>query len=105
MSAAVAPKGTLSSEVPPLSEAPPPPRKKRWPLMVGVAAAVALGVVSYLVLTAGEQSTDDAQVEADVVPLASRVSGQVLVVRVQENAAVKKGDVLVELDPAEYAAR
>jgi membrane fusion protein (multidrug efflux system) len=40
-----------------------------------------------------------------VVPLAARVGGMVLHVGVIENQTVKKGDVLLELDPADFAAR
>ena len=63
------------------------------------------GITVYSVLTANQESTDDAQVEADVVPLGSRVSGQVLHVLVQDNQEVKKDQLLVELDPADYIAR
>jgi membrane fusion protein (multidrug efflux system) len=70
-----------------------------------VAVVVSAAIGAYALATAGQENTDDAQVEADVVPLASRVSGLVLKVAVTENQTVKKGDVLLELDPADYAAR
>ena len=81
--------------------------KKRKPFVVlaAVAAAVVVGVAGYSLLTAGRESTDDAQVEADVVAIAARVSAQVKRVAVQENQRVKKGDLLLELDDADYAAR
>ncbi len=50
-------------------------------------------------------STDDAYVRADITPLAARVEGFVLAVRVKDHQRVKRGDVLVELDPADWAAR
>jgi membrane fusion protein (multidrug efflux system) len=70
--------------------------------VVGVGALVATG---YLVTTAGQETTDDAQVEADVVPIAARVSGQVRQRLVQDNQRVKKGDTLVLIDDADFAAR
>ena len=46
--------------------------------------------------------TDDATVRANVVGIAPRVSGQILKLNVQDNQAVKKGDVLFEIDPEDY---
>jgi membrane fusion protein (multidrug efflux system) len=47
-------------------------------------------------------STDDAYVNSYVTFVAPRVSGQVARVFVDDNNRVKKGDVLVELDPEPY---
>jgi membrane fusion protein (multidrug efflux system) len=84
-----------------------PKKGSKRPLFIlgGLVALMVLGIGGYALLTADEESTDDAQVEGDVVPLASRVGGQVLHVRVEENKAVKKGAVLFEIDDADYAAR
>ena len=46
--------------------------------------------------------TDDATARANVVGIAPRVSGQILKLNVQDNQAVKEGDVLFELDPEDY---
>src|SRR3954466_13979823 len=46
--------------------------------------------------------TDDATARANVVGIAPRVSGQILKLNVQDNQAVKKGDVLFEIDPEDY---
>ena len=51
------------------------------------------------------ESTDDAQVDADVIPLAVRASGLVLKVLVKEDQQVKAGDIIMELDQAEQIAR
>lgn len=71
----------------------------------GVLAAVVLAIAAYAFATRDEETTDDAQVEADVVPIAPRTGGAVLAVAVQDNQAVKKGELLVELDPSDSAAR
>jgi membrane fusion protein (multidrug efflux system) len=49
--------------------------------------------------------TDDAFVESHVHVISSRVAGHVLRVLVEDNQPVAKGDLLVELDPAEYQAQ
>ena len=71
--------------------------------MVTGVAALAFG--GFSALTAHRESTDDAQVEADVVPLSARAGGQVLKVLVHENSRVKVGDVVMELDEADQLAR
>jgi membrane fusion protein (multidrug efflux system) len=81
-------------------------KASRGYLVVGaVAAALLAGIGGYLVVTAGQEATDDAQVAADVVPVGTRVAGQVVRVAIQENQLVKKGDVLAEIDSADYAAK
>ena len=45
------------------------------------------------------EETDDAQIEANVSPVISRVSGYVLEVRAEDNQFVNKGDTLMILDP------
>src|SRR5438094_3748297 len=46
--------------------------------------------------------TDDATARANVVGIAPRMSGQNLKLNVQDNQAVKEGDVLFEIDPEDY---
>src|ERR1700751_2720562 len=46
--------------------------------------------------------TDDATARANVVGIAPRVGGQTIKLNLQDNQAVKKGDVLFEIDPEDY---
>ncbi|HEX3696650.1 MAG TPA: HlyD family secretion protein [Polyangia bacterium] len=87
--------------------APAKPSRGRKPFIVlGIVAVVALiGVGTYSLLTGGRESTDDGQVAADVVPVSARVGGLVANVHIHENQAVKRGELLVELDPADFQAR
>ena len=66
-----------------------------------LAALAAAGLFLYLHL-AGRESTDDAQLEGNIVPVAARVGGAVVAVRVVDNQQVEAGTTLVELDPADY---
>ncbi|RKH63144.1 HlyD family secretion protein [Corallococcus interemptor] len=79
--------------------------KRGFLILGGVVGALVLGIGGFKVVTAGQESTDDAQVEADVVPLAARVSGPVVKVAVQDNATVHQGDVVLQIDPRPYEAR
>jgi membrane fusion protein (multidrug efflux system) len=97
-----------SDEVPPPvnDQAPPANRKRRTLLLAGAVALVAGGVLATRAyLTRGDVSTDDAQVEADVVALAPRVGGMVAEVMVADNAHVVPGQALLRLDDADYQAR
>lgn len=79
--------------------------KKRVFIILAVGAVCIGGYLTARILGAHSQSTDDAQIEADVVPLAARVGGVVTSVMVADNAHVKKGDVLLELDANDLRAR
>jgi membrane fusion protein (multidrug efflux system) len=85
----------------------PRPRNKRRPFVVlaAVVGTVLAAVGVYTLATTGQEDTDDAQITSDVVPVATRVAGQVVAVRIEENQVVKKGDLLAEIDEADYAAR
>jgi membrane fusion protein, multidrug efflux system len=74
----------------------------RLRIIGGVVLLVLIGVGAWFWLTRGRESTDDAQVDAYVTPLASRVGGTVLRVAVNDNQQVDAGAVLVEIDPRDY---
>jgi membrane fusion protein (multidrug efflux system) len=79
--------------------------RRAFVVLGGVAVAVLAAIGGYALLTHGQESTDDAQIDADVVPLSARVAGTVLALHVKDNQQVKAGDVLVELDPVDPQAR
>jgi membrane fusion protein (multidrug efflux system) len=51
------------------------------------------------------QTTNDAYVRAETTRLATRVAGEVRTVAVKDFQRVKSGDLLVEIDPADYEAQ
>lgn len=51
------------------------------------------------------QSTDDAFVEGRIISIAPRVSGPVISLLVDDNQPVKKGDLLLEIDPNDYQVK
>jgi len=48
------------------------------------------------------ESTDDAEVDGYIYPISARVSGHVIKVNYNDGDLVKKGDVLVVIDPTDY---
>ncbi len=95
----------VSPQSAPSRAALPATARRRFVILGVVAVVVIAAIAAYALVTANQENTDDAQIEADVVPLAARVSGLVTHVSVVDNQVVKKGDVLLELDAADYAAR
>jgi membrane fusion protein (multidrug efflux system) len=76
------------------------------------AVVVAFGFIALATLrwdawvgSAVIQTTDDAYVKSDLTRLSSRVSGEVLTVAVNDFQRVKAGDLLVQIDPADYEAQ
>jgi membrane fusion protein, multidrug efflux system len=69
--------------------------------MVVIVAAVALTLRVWNIME-HHPRTDDAIVRANVVGIAPRVRGQIIKLNVEDNQAVAAGDVLFEVDPADY---
>ncbi|MBR0844484.1 HlyD family secretion protein [Bradyrhizobium liaoningense] len=109
----------VSSSQPATAPAPPPkptqrPASSLWsrlaiPLFAVVVALafVALATLRFdeWVGNAAIQTTNDAYVRAELTRLASRVSGEVLTVAVTDFQRVKAGDLLIQIDPADYEAQ
>jgi len=97
----------MDPQSPSPSPAPPPAKRSRRGLViVGVLALlVGGGYFAYHTLTAGDESTDDAQVTADTVPIGAQVAGQIVKVHITENQLVKKGQLIAEVEDADYKAR
>ncbi len=73
--------------------------------VAGVAAVLALVIVALLIHYHDRVSTDDAQVDGHIVPIACKIYGMVADVQIHDNEPVKAGQVLVRIDPRDYQAR
>jgi membrane fusion protein (multidrug efflux system) len=92
-----------------------PPRADRawiFPLL-RVVFVVAAGFLAWYVAghwnrwtgAARFESTEDAYITGDVTPLSAKVSGYVATVAVGDYQAVRKGDLIVAIDAADYRAQ
>lgn len=85
---------------------PPPRKKSSRKLAIFAVLAVLAGAGVYLwVGSLDRVSTDDAQVDGHIIPISPKIYGKVLDVLVDDNQHVKKGDVLVRIDPRDYQAK
>ena len=98
-----------TKEAPQAKVVAPVPRKRkamRAYLLLAGLAGVALAV--YFIhgyMTRNEVSTDDAQIDADVLPISSRVLGVVAHMDVVDNQRVAAGAPLAELDDEDFKAK
>lgn len=82
-----------------------PQNNKKKKLIYFLALAAILGVfflTLYFINNYSRISTDDAYIEGRIHSIASKISGTVKSVLVEDNQGVKAGDLLVEIDPADY---
>jgi len=94
----------------PLGPEPRAKEEKPWQnprfrlLAIGAGAVVLLVLACLIWYYRGRESTDDAQVDGDITPIASKVYGTVAEVLVNDNQMVKAGQVLVRIDPRDAQA-
>ncbi len=81
-----------------------PNSKRRLLIIGGLVVAIAVGAWFYLT-SRNRVSSDDAQVDGHIVPIAAKISGSVAEVLVNDNQQVKAGDVLVRIDARDNQAR
>jgi membrane fusion protein (multidrug efflux system) len=78
------------------------------PLVIIAAALVAIAGIIYgafgMFHSFTHESTDDAFIDAHIIAIAPKISGRVTAVHVDDNQQVKKGDPLVDIDPADAEA-
>jgi membrane fusion protein (multidrug efflux system) len=73
-----------------------------WPAGIVLVVLLYFGI-ALLVDVFTRESTDDAFIVGHVVSIAPRIGGQVVAVPVFDNQLVHSNDLLVEIDPADYA--
>ncbi len=73
-------------------------------LLIGGGAVVLAAIAGLFAYYHNREATDDAQVDGHITPMASKVYGRVAQVLVDDNQAVKAGQVLVKIDPRDYQA-
>ncbi len=107
----------MSENTPPSPPSPPPPAPAPvngnssphwtspsfvWPAAVVLAIVLFFGLV-YVIDVMTHESTDDAFIAGHVISIAPRIAGQVVAVHVLDNQLVHSNDLMVEIDPADYA--
>jgi membrane fusion protein (multidrug efflux system) len=79
------------------------PRSKLPLIILGIVVIVA-AIIGFIYWFAhrNDVSTDDAYTDGNVVTMVPKVSGYVVALYVDDNSRVKKGDLLLKIDPRDY---
>src|SRR4030088_2854735 len=71
----------------------------RLALLILFGAFIVVGVTFWYLANAGFVETDDATIESHVIQVSPKISTHVKAVHFDDNYQVKRGDLLIELDP------
>ena len=84
-----------------------PSTKKKFVVPIVIVLGLVLGFWAFQKWNYGRshESTDNAQVDGHIVPVLAKVGGYVKTVNVNENDHVNTGQLLVQLDDADYRVR
>jgi membrane fusion protein (multidrug efflux system) len=84
----------------------PGKKKNKKPIIIGgiLGTVLIIGII-YFIIAAGYESTDNAQLDADIVPIKSSVSGYVKTIHFKDNEHVTKGQLLVTIDDTDLKTR
>ncbi|WP_116137682.1 HlyD family secretion protein [Trinickia diaoshuihuensis] len=81
--------------------------RSKKPLIILAVVVLLLAIVAFVwwFMTRNQESTDDAYTDGNAVAIAPKVAGYVVNLAVNDNVYVHKGQLLVQIDPREYAAQ
>ena len=73
------------------------------PVVIGIIGIIA--ALNYFNYATTYESTDDAYIEGHNIQISPKISGNIIKVLVNDNQKVKKGQILAEIDPADYKVK
>jgi len=79
--------------------------RKRVIIISSVLAILLLAGVRFWIVNTSYESTDNAQIDASIIPIRSSVSGYVKNIFFKDNEHVKKGQLLIEIDDTELRTK
>ena len=82
-----------------------PKKGNKLKVIIGIlAAAIIIGLIVYI-NGANYEKTDNAQLDADIIPIRSSVAGYVKTINFEDNQQVKKGQILFTIDDTELKTK
>ena len=81
--------------------------KKSYKKSIGIIVAILLIAATIIAVIDAMhyQSTEDAYIENHTVQVAPKVAGQIVNVYIKDNQAVKAGDLVAQIDDADYKVK
>jgi membrane fusion protein (multidrug efflux system) len=80
-------------------------RKKKPLIIISVLSCILIVGVVYFIMGINYESTDNAQLDADIVPIKASVSGYIKTIHFKDNEHVKEGQLLVTIDDTDLRTR
>jgi len=71
-------------------------------VLLAAGVVVVVGGTALWYHYSGRETTDNAQIDGHITPVASRVGGTILEVKVADNQPVEAGAILIRVDPRDY---
>jgi membrane fusion protein (multidrug efflux system) len=83
-----------------------PRRRRRFIIIAAIVVVIiAIGAFVWWLIARNYEDTDDAYIDARIVHLSTQIEGRVLHLYANDNMRVRKGQLLVAIDPADATAR
>jgi membrane fusion protein, multidrug efflux system len=79
--------------------------RKRVIIISSVLAILVIAGVRFWIVNTSYESTDNAQIDASIIPIRSSVSGYIKNIFFKDNEHVKKGQLLIEIDDTELRTK
>ena len=80
-------------------------RRIGLPIIISIAIIVLFYAIKYIIHIASYESTDNAQIDGNIIPMRIKTGGYIVDLRFHENQLVKKGDTLAIVDTIEMKAQ
>ena len=75
-----------------------PKKGNKLKVIIGILAVVLTAGITYFINAKNFESTDNAQIDADIIPIKSSISGYIKSINFEDNQEVKKGQILFTID-------
>lgn len=83
----------------------PSSKGKKKKIIIAIIAVAVIATTIFMLTGGNYESTDNAQLDADIVPVRSSVSGYVKAILFEDNQPVKKGQLLLVIDETELKTK
>jgi membrane fusion protein, multidrug efflux system len=80
-------------------------KKNKLPIFIGIIGVVLVIGIIYFVNAAKYETTDNAQLDADIIAIKSSVSGYIKTIHFKDNEQVKKGQLLITIDDTDLKTK
>ncbi len=79
--------------------------KKKLFIIATILSALLIVSIIYFVNSANYENTDNAQLDADIIPIKPSVTGYIKIIHFKDNDQVKKGQLLITIDDTDLKTR